>query len=45
MSPRAQLVAIRREYKRLLNEGHRCLEKLLPLPAGGRHFHPRLRRS
>jgi polyphosphate kinase len=31
MSPRAQLVAIRREYKRLLNEGHRCLEKLLPL--------------
>ena len=31
MSPRAQLVAIRREYKRLLNEAHRCLEKLLPL--------------
>src|ERR1035438_4215707 len=31
MSPRAQLVAIRREYKRLLNEGHRCLEKLQPL--------------
>jgi polyphosphate kinase len=31
LSPRAQLVAIRREYKRLLNEGHRCLEKLLPL--------------
>src|SRR5580698_4547034 len=30
MSPRAQLVAIRREYKRLLNDGHRCLEKLLP---------------
>jgi len=30
MSPRAQLVAIRREYKRLLNEAHRCLEKLLP---------------
>ena len=30
MSPRAQLVAIRREYKRLVNEGHRCLEKLLP---------------
>jgi polyphosphate kinase len=29
MSPRAQLVAIRREYKRLLNEGHRCLDKLL----------------
>ena len=31
MSPRAQLVAIRREYKRLLNEAHRCLDKLLPL--------------
>jgi len=31
MSPRAQLVAIRREYKRLLNEAHRCLEKILPL--------------
>jgi polyphosphate kinase len=31
MSPRAQLVAIRREYKRLLNESHRCLDKLLPL--------------
>jgi polyphosphate kinase len=31
MGPRAQLVAIRREYKRLVNEGHRCLEKLLPL--------------
>jgi len=30
MNSRAQLVAIRREYKRLLNEGHRCLEKLLP---------------
>jgi polyphosphate kinase len=30
MGPRAQLVAIRREYKRLLNDGHRCLEKLLP---------------
>src|ERR1700691_4246057 len=29
LSPRAQLVGIRREYKRLLNEGHRCLEKLL----------------
>jgi polyphosphate kinase len=31
MSPRAQLVAIRREYKRLLNEAHRSFEKLLPL--------------
>jgi len=30
MSPRAQLVAIRREYKRLVNEGHRCFDKLLP---------------
>jgi polyphosphate kinase len=30
MSPRAQLVAIRREYKRLLNDAHRCLDKLLP---------------
>jgi polyphosphate kinase len=31
MGPRAQLVAIRREYKRLVNEAQRCLEKLLPL--------------
>jgi polyphosphate kinase len=31
MSPRAQLVAIRREYKRLINEAHRCLEKLFLL--------------
>jgi polyphosphate kinase len=30
MGPRAQLVAIRREYKRLLNESHRCWEKLIP---------------
>jgi polyphosphate kinase len=30
MGPRAQLVAIRREYKRLLNDAHRCLDKLLP---------------
>src|SRR6202046_2103553 len=30
MSPRAELVAIRREYKRLLSEAHRCLERLLP---------------
>src|SRR6201995_1927293 len=28
LTPRVQLVAIRREYKRLLNEAHRCLEKL-----------------
>jgi polyphosphate kinase len=31
MSPRAQLVAIRREVKRLFKEGHRCLERLLLL--------------
>jgi len=30
MTPRAQLLAIRRECKRLLNEAHRCLERLLP---------------
>jgi polyphosphate kinase len=30
MSPRAQLVAIRREFKKLLNEAHRCLERLMP---------------
>jgi polyphosphate kinase len=29
MSPRAQLVAIRRELKRLLNEARKCLEKLM----------------
>ncbi|HEV2444684.1 MAG TPA: RNA degradosome polyphosphate kinase, partial [Candidatus Sulfopaludibacter sp.] len=29
MSPRAQLVAIRREVKKLLNEAHRCLESLM----------------
>ena len=29
MSPRAQLVAIRREYKRLLNDAHRCWERLM----------------
>jgi polyphosphate kinase len=29
MSPRAQLVAIRREVKKLLSEAHRCLEKQL----------------
>ncbi|MGD0435380.1 MAG: polyphosphate kinase 1 [Bryobacteraceae bacterium] len=28
MSPRAQLVAIRREVKRLTSDAHRCLEKL-----------------
>ena len=31
LGPRAQLVAIRREVKRLLKDSHRCLEKLLPL--------------
>jgi polyphosphate kinase len=30
MSPRAQLIAIRREVKKLLNEAHRCLERLMP---------------
>ncbi|MGP8247659.1 MAG: polyphosphate kinase 1 [Bryobacteraceae bacterium] len=30
MSPRAQLVAIRRECKKLLNEAHRVFERLLP---------------
>ncbi len=30
MSPRAQLVAIRREVKKLMNEAHRCLEALTP---------------
>jgi polyphosphate kinase len=29
MSPRAQLVAIRREVKRLMSEAHRCLEALM----------------
>ena len=28
MTPRAQLIAIRREVKKLLNEAHRCLESL-----------------
>ena len=46
LSPRAQLVAIRREVKQLLNEAHRCLETL----AGGAarragHLRSRLRRS
>ena len=30
MSPRAQLIAIRREVKKLLNEAHRGLETLMP---------------
>src|SRR5208337_4888298 len=30
MSPRLQLVAIRRECKKLLNEAHRSLERLMP---------------
>ncbi len=28
MSPRAQLIGIRREVKKLLNEAHRCMERL-----------------
>jgi polyphosphate kinase len=30
MSPRAQLIAIRRELKRILNDARKCLDKLLP---------------
>ena len=30
LSPRAQLIAIRREVKRLLKEAHKCLEDLAP---------------
>ena len=30
MSPRAQLIAIRREVKRLIKEGHNCLETMMP---------------
>jgi polyphosphate kinase len=30
MSPRAQLIAIRREVKKLLNDARKCLDKLLP---------------
>jgi polyphosphate kinase len=30
MSPRAQLIAIRRELKRMLNEARKCLDKLMP---------------
>ncbi len=30
MSPRAQLIAIRREVKKLLNEARKCLDKLMP---------------
>lgn len=30
MSARAQMVAIRREVKKLLKEGHRCLNRLVP---------------
>src|SRR5271157_4826439 len=30
MSPRAQLIAIRRDVKKLLNDAHRCLETLMP---------------
>jgi polyphosphate kinase len=40
MGPRAQLVAIRRETKKLQNESRRCLEKLLPeLREQGIHIH------
>ena len=30
MTPRAQLIAIRREVKKLMNDAHRCLEALTP---------------
>ena len=30
MSPRAQLIGIRREVKRLVKEGHKCLQALMP---------------
>jgi len=30
MTPRAQLIAIRREVKKLMNDAHRCLETLMP---------------
>ncbi len=30
MSPRAQLISIRREVKRLLNDARKCLDKLMP---------------
>src|SRR5580700_7741651 len=30
MSPRAQLIAIRREVKKMLNEAGKCLDKLMP---------------
>jgi polyphosphate kinase len=40
MNPRSQLVAIRRETKKLQNESRRCLEKLLPeLREQGIHIH------
>jgi polyphosphate kinase len=40
MSPRAQLVAIRRETKKLQNESRRCLDKLMAeLRAQGIHVH------
>ncbi len=39
MSPRAQLVAIRREVKKLLSDAHKCLRALLPeLEAEGIHI-------
>jgi polyphosphate kinase len=40
MSPRAQLVGIRREVKKLLKEGHKGLEKLMPeLAEHGLYIH------
>src|ERR1700734_1155630 len=30
MSPRAQLIAIRREVKKMLNEARKCLDQLMP---------------
>jgi len=40
MSPRSQLVAIRRETKKLQNESRRCLDKLVPeLREEGIHIH------
>ena len=40
MNPRSELVAIRRETKKLQNESRRCLDKLLPeLREQGIHIH------
>jgi len=41
MSPRAQLISIRREVKKLLSEGHKCRERLLEaLQKQGVFIHP-----